>query len=53
MLRGLLGEIDAGRLNASAVFRARIECLVVALGVVLGADIATVPVGAGWDARPT
>jgi hypothetical protein len=42
MLRGVLGEIDAGRLNASAVFRARIEGAVVALDVVLGADAATV-----------
>jgi hypothetical protein len=42
MLRGVLGEIDAGRLNASAVFRARIEGAVVALDVVLGADATTV-----------
>jgi hypothetical protein len=42
MLRGVLGEIDAGRLSASAVFRARIEGAVVALDVVLGADAATV-----------
>jgi hypothetical protein len=42
MLRGVLGKINAGRLNASAVFRARIEGAVVALEVVLGADAATV-----------
>jgi hypothetical protein len=42
MLRGVLGEIDAGRMDASAVFRARIEGAVVALDVVLGADAATV-----------
>jgi hypothetical protein len=33
VLRGVLGEIDAGRLDASAVFRARIEGAVVALDV--------------------
>jgi hypothetical protein len=42
VLRGVLGEIDAGRLDASVVFRARIEGAVVALDVVLGADAATV-----------
>jgi hypothetical protein len=42
MLRGVLDEIDAGRMDASAVFRARIEGAVVALDVVLGADAATV-----------
>jgi hypothetical protein len=42
VLRGVLDEIDAGRLDASAVFRARIEGAVVALDVVLGADTATV-----------
>lgn len=41
-LRGVLGEIDAGRMDASTVFRARIEGAVVALEVVLGADVATV-----------
>jgi hypothetical protein len=42
MLRSVLGEIDASRLDASAVFRARIEGAVVALGVVLSADSAKV-----------
>jgi hypothetical protein len=42
VLRGVLDEIDAGRLDASAVFRARIEGAVVVLDVVLGADAVTV-----------
>lgn len=42
MLRGVLGEIDAGRMDASTVFRARIEGAVVALDVLLGADVTTV-----------
>lgn len=41
-LCAVLGEIDAGRMDASTVFRARIEGAVVALDVVLGADAATV-----------
>lgn len=41
-LRAVLAEIDAGRMDASVVFRARIEGAVVALDVVLGADVATV-----------
>jgi hypothetical protein len=42
MLRGVLGEIESGRMDASTVFRARIEGAVVALDVVLGTDAATV-----------
>jgi hypothetical protein len=41
-LRAVLAEIDAGRMDASTVLRARIEGAVVALDVVLGADVATV-----------
>jgi hypothetical protein len=41
-LRAVLAEIDAGRMDASVVLRARIEGAVVALDVVLGADVATV-----------
>jgi hypothetical protein len=42
LLRRVLDEIDTGQMDASAVFRARIEGAVVALDVVLGADAATV-----------
>ncbi len=41
-LCAVLAEIDAGRMDASTVLRARIEGAVVALDVVLGADVATV-----------
>jgi len=41
-LRAVLVEIDAGRMDASTVLRARIEGAVVALDVLLGADVTTV-----------
>lgn len=41
-LRAVLAEIDAGRMDASTVFRARIEGAVVALDVVLGVDVTAV-----------